>query len=130
MPTTESSGHTIYSPAKSSTAEIFTGQTFDIEYGSGSVSGNVYYDVLGIGPQTTISGYPMEAALSVGSAYVSSNLSGIWGVCRDWYQEQTPNEEETWLAFAYYYLDSKFPRSAAHNFLFPNSSSLNISNVS
>jgi hypothetical protein len=83
------------------------GQNFSIAYGSGTASGDVYTDVLGIGP-IFVSGYPMETALQVSSEFVASyNVSGIWGVDMSTYQSQGPATEPTWLAFAEYYIGSK-----------------------
>ena len=107
MPASESSGHIIYSPAQSSTSQLMAGQNFSDNYGDGLVSGDVYTDVLGVGP-ISISGYPIETALEVSSSLaVAYNLSGIWGMDMSYYEGQSPLAIPTWLTFADYGLGSK-----------------------
>jgi hypothetical protein len=85
MPTSESSGHAVYSAGNSSTSQLMTGQTFNLGYGSGSASGNVHTDVLELG--VAISGYPMETALDVSSSFSAQDaISGLWGMSLAVYQ--------------------------------------------
>lgn len=108
MPASESSGHVIYNPAASSTSQLAAGQNFSLDYGSGSASGDVYTDFLGVGP-ISISGYPMETALQVSSDFFldAYNISGIWGTDMSYYQSQTPLAQPTWLTFAEYEIGSE-----------------------
>jgi hypothetical protein len=50
LSSSEQSGHSVYTPSKSSTAKKLSGYTWDISYGDGSgASGDVYTDVVNIG---------------------------------------------------------------------------------
>lgn len=117
LPANETSNHYVYTPSSSSTSRLFTGQTWDLTYGAGEASGNVYWDVLTVGT-FTIPGYPLEAATYVtANFYDASGIDGIFGFDRNFQLSQT-QAEPSWLTFynlyptfmyyGNYFYDSKF----------------------
>lgn len=108
LPSSETSNHIPYSASASSTSYLFSGQTFDIVYGAGEVSGNVYVDVLTLGT-FSISDYPLETATEVAESFIdASGIDGIFGCDMSVLQIQGPTAESTWMAFVNYYVGSKF----------------------
>lgn len=74
MPTSITNGRRFYNATKSSTATRFPGQSFNINYASGSVYGTVWQDVLWVdGNEGSIgvTGNPIECAQNVGGAFAS-----------------------------------------------------------
>ena len=80
-PSSESSGHTVYDPSKSSTAQELTGATWNITYGDGSSSsGNVYTDTVSVGG-TTVTGQAVELAEQVSTQFQQdTNNDGLLGL--------------------------------------------------
>lgn len=108
LPASETSNHIVYSASKSSTSQLMAGQSFDIVYGAGEVSGNVHNDILTL-DSFSISGYPLETATEVAeSFYDASGIDGIFGCDMSAYQIQGPTIEPTWMAFVNAYVGSKF----------------------
>jgi aspergillopepsin I len=119
MPTSESEGHTVYGPDASSSATLFSGQTFDISYGSGSASGAVYSETLTIGSTDgsfTIGGYPLEAATDASDSFTSAYaMSGLFGLDMSTTQLQGPTSEITYMYFLDAYVGSKYYPPCFHH---------------
>lgn len=77
----ESSGHGVYNPSKSSTAKALQGATWQITYGDGSgASGNVYKDTVDVGG-TTVTGQAVELASQISSQFQQDQDSdGLLGL--------------------------------------------------
>jgi aspergillopepsin I len=77
----ESSGHSVYNPSKSSTAKELQGDTWSISYGDGSsASGNVYTDTVDVGG-TTVTGQAVELAEKISSEFEEDTDSdGLLGL--------------------------------------------------
>lgn len=80
-PSSESSGHTVYDPSQSSTAQELPGATWDITYGDGSSSsGNVYTDTVTVGG-TTVTNQAVELAEQVSTQFQQDTDSdGLLGL--------------------------------------------------
>jgi aspergillopepsin I len=69
LPSSQSSGHSIYNPSKSSTAKKLSGATWNISYGDGSgASGDVYTDTVDVGG-TTVTGQAVELAKTISAQF-------------------------------------------------------------
>ena len=81
MSDSTASGHTLYDPATSGTAEPSEGSTWEITYADGSsANGNVYTDIVSI-DNVTVTSQAIEAAQTVSSQYSSDeDLDGILGL--------------------------------------------------
>lgn len=98
LPASESSGHTLYNSAKSSTAKQLTGDTWSIQYGDGSgAAGNVFSDKVVIGGVTATS-QAVEAATSVSSTFTSDTQNdGLVGLAFDSINTVTPTKQKTFF---------------------------------
>lgn len=100
LPTSEDSGHTLYNPASSSTAQILSGQTWNITYGDGSgASGNVYTDVVSVGT-TTVTGQAVELAEQVSASFEQDNGDGLLGLAFNQINTVSPNQQKTFFSNA------------------------------
>ena len=91
------SGHHIYTPSKSSSATVASGQSWSITYGDGSSSsGNVYFDKVVIGG-LTVAKQAVEAAKKVSSQFVSSANDGLVGLAFSSINTVTPTKQKTWF---------------------------------
>ncbi|KAJ4422043.1 hypothetical protein N0V82_003339 [Gnomoniopsis sp. IMI 355080] len=74
-------GQDVYTPSDSSTAELQTGETWDISYGDGSSSsGIVYTDVVSVGG-VSVSDQAVEVAEEVSSSFTEeSAIDGLLGL--------------------------------------------------
>lgn len=90
LPSSESSGHALYNPSVSGTAD--SGETWDISYGDGSgASGNVYLDTVKVGPVTATS-QAVEAAESVSSEFTQDTANdGLLGLAFPTLNTCSPN---------------------------------------
>ena len=81
LPSSQSSGHSIYNPSKSSTAKKLSGATWDISYGDGSgASGDVYTDTVDVGG-TTVTGQAVELAKTISAQFQQDqNNDGLLGL--------------------------------------------------
>jgi hypothetical protein len=81
LPSSESSGHIIYDPSQSSTAQQLPGATWNITYGDGSSSsGDVYTDTVTVGG-TTVTGQAVEVAQQVSAQFQQdTNNDGLLGL--------------------------------------------------
>ena len=81
LSSSETSGHSIYNPSKSSTAKQLSGETWNISYGDGSgASGNVYTDDVTVGG-VTVTGQAVELAEQISSQFQQDTDSdGLLGL--------------------------------------------------
>ena len=79
-PSSQRTGHNIYDPSKSSTAQEMSGYTWSITYRDGSsASGNVYTDTVNVGG-TIVSGQAVELAEQVSAELVHGEADGVLGL--------------------------------------------------
>lgn len=96
-PSSQRSGHHIYSPAKSSTSKKLSGATWSISYGDGSSSrGDVYTDSVKVGP-LTVQSQAVESATKVSSSFVSGKNDGILGLAFSKLNTVRPQQQKTWF---------------------------------
>lgn len=103
MPTSLTAGHTIYTATDSSTSERFSGQSFNLQYLSGTAYGTVWTDSLYVdGTEGTIgvTGNPIECADNIGGAFASlPAVDGVMGL-NTWINDsEFPNPQQTWLGY-------------------------------
>lgn len=98
MPASESSGHALYTPSKSTTSKQLSGYTWDISYGDGSgARGNVFDDKVVIGSVTATT-QAVEAATSVSSEFVQDTSDGLVGLAFSSINTVSPNKQNTFFA--------------------------------
>lgn len=69
LSSSQSRGHSIYDPTKSSTSKELSGATWNISYGDGSgASGNVYTDTVDVGG-TTVTSQAVELAETISAQF-------------------------------------------------------------
>lgn len=93
-----------YNTSISTTAQLFTGQSFSAAYGSGYVSGVVWLDDVLIsgddGTVLVVTGNPIECAQIVGgSVSTLSAVDGILGLNRWVNDDESPYPQQTWLNY-------------------------------
>ena len=97
LPASESAGHAIYTPSKSPTSKLLSGETWSISYGDGSsASGNVYSDNVSVG-KATVTAQAVEAAKTVSAEFVSDTSDGLLGLAFDNINTVTPNQQKTFF---------------------------------
>lgn len=98
LSSSEQSGHEIYNPSQSSTAQQVSGATWNISYGDGSgASGNVYTDDVTIGG-VTVTGQDVELAQQVSSQFVQDTQNdGLVGLAFSSINTVTPNQATTFF---------------------------------
>ena len=81
LPRTQQSGHSLYDPSKSDTAQELQGATWNITYGDGSgASGNVYTDTVDVGG-TTVTGQAVELGSQISDQFQQDeNNDGLLGL--------------------------------------------------
>lgn len=81
LPRAQQSGHSLYDPTKSETAQEVQGATWNITYGDGSgASGNVYTDTVDVGG-TTVTGQAVELASQISDQFQQDeNNDGLLGL--------------------------------------------------
>ena len=84
LPASESNGHSVYNPSKSTTSKLLSGYTWKISYGDGSgASGNVYTDTVKVGT-TTVTTQAVEAAQSISAQFQQDiDNDGLLGLAFD-----------------------------------------------
>ncbi|KAH8671661.1 aspartic peptidase domain-containing protein [Xylariales sp. PMI_506] len=97
-PASESRGHTVYTPAKSSTSKVKTGYSWSIAYGDGSTSrGTVYTDKVTIGG-LTVADQAVETATQVSTEFTQeTNLDGLLGLAFSKLNSVRPTAQKTWF---------------------------------
>ncbi|MCJ1472237.1 Type I transmembrane sorting receptor [Lambiella insularis] len=101
QPSSQTSGHNLYNPAKSSTSSVDSGATWSISYGDGSSSsGDVYFDTVSVGA-STVTSMAVEAAKTVSSSFVSdTDIDGLLGLALDSINTVSPNQVRTFFFHA------------------------------
>jgi len=101
LPASEKTGHSIYTPSKSSTSKLESGETWSISYGDGSgASGNIYADTVKVGA-VTVTSQAVECATSVSSAFQQdTNNDGLLGLAFDSINTASPNKVQTFVGNA------------------------------
>ena len=80
LPSTETKGHTLFNPSKSTHWKALSGYEWGISYNDGSgASGTVGTDVVSVGG-TSVSGQAVEIATKVSSTFVSDKSDGLLGL--------------------------------------------------
>lgn len=96
-PRSESRGHHIYTPTKSSSSKKLSGATWSISYGDGSSSsGDVYTDSVTVGPLTVFK-QAVESAKKVSSEFASGSNDGLLGLAFSSINTIQPRQQKTWF---------------------------------
>ncbi|KAL8824685.1 MAG: hypothetical protein Q9170_008077 [Blastenia crenularia] len=97
-PSNEATGHSIYDPSKSDTAQQIDGATWSITYGDGSSSsGIVYTDTVTVG-QTTFAGQAVELAQNVSAQFQQDvDNDGLLGLAFDTLNTVKPEPQKTFF---------------------------------
>lgn len=84
LPASQSNGHSVYNPSRSSTAKLKSGYTWKIQYGDGSgASGNVYTDTVKVGT-TTVTNQAVELAQQISAQFQQDiDNDGLLGLAFD-----------------------------------------------
>ena len=98
LPSSESSGQTLYDPSQSSTAQELQGETWNITYGDGSSSsGNVYTDTVTIGG-LSVPGQAVELAEQVSAQFVQDTANdGLLGLAFSSINTVMPDQQTTFF---------------------------------
>jgi len=98
LSSSESSGHTLFDPAKSSTFQDYQGGTFSIEYGDGSsASGTVGFDKVNIGGATATR-QAVEIATQVSGSFIQDTKSdGLVGLAFSSINTVQPQQQNTFF---------------------------------
>lgn len=101
LPASDQTGHSIYTPSKSTTSKIESGETWSISYGDGSgAAGNIYADVVKVGA-VTVTSQAVECATSISSEFVSDTDSdGLLGLAFDSINTASPKQVQTFFGNA------------------------------
>lgn len=115
-PSSQSSGHHIYSPSKSSTSKKVSGATWSITYGDqSSSSGDVYTDTVTVGP-LTVKSQAVESAKKVSAQFASGSNDGLLGLAFSTLNTVKPTKQKTWFDNIKSTLDSDlFVADLRHN---------------
>uniref|UniRef100_A0A0D6R3Y9 Peptidase A1 domain-containing protein n=1 Tax=Araucaria cunninghamii TaxID=56994 RepID=A0A0D6R3Y9_ARACU len=98
LPASQSSGHSIYNPARSSTSKKLSGYTWNITYGDGSgASGDVYTDTVNVGG-TTVTGQAVEAAQQISAQFQQdTDNDGLLGLAFSTINTVKPRQQKTFF---------------------------------
>lgn len=101
LPSSESSGHNLYNPSDSSSAQQLNGETWQISYGDGSgANGNVYADTVTIGG-VTVTSQAVEAAQSVSAQFQQDTQNdGLVGLAFSSINTCQPTQQTTFFQTA------------------------------
>jgi hypothetical protein len=98
-PASQSAGHSIYNISASTSASVFSGQTFNVNYVAGSTYGNMYTDVFYVGT-LGIAGEPVGAAVGVDISVSSiTSMDGIFALNLSPTDAESPTPQQSWLGF-------------------------------
>ncbi|KAI1497917.1 secreted aspartic proteinase precursor [Biscogniauxia marginata] len=92
------SGHSVYSPSKSSTSKKLSGYTWDISYGDGSgASGDVYTDIVNIGG-VSFASQAVEAASTISTQFTEdTDNDGLVGLAFSTINTVSPSSQKTFF---------------------------------
>ncbi|KXL46468.1 hypothetical protein M433DRAFT_49808, partial [Acidomyces richmondensis BFW] len=98
LASSESAGHTLFDPSKSSTFQDYQGGTFSIEYGDGSsASGTVGFDKVNIGGATATR-QAVEIATQVSGSFIQDTKSdGLVGLAFSSINTVQPQQQNTFF---------------------------------
>lgn len=97
LPSSDDSGHNIYSSSKSKSFKSLKGYTWSIQYADGSgASGVVGLDTVTIGG-TTVTGQAVELANQVSSTFVSDGSDGLVGLAFSSINTVSPQPQSTFF---------------------------------
>ncbi|RMZ82955.1 hypothetical protein DV737_g1754, partial [Chaetothyriales sp. CBS 132003] len=101
LSSSERSGHSYYTPSKSSTSSEESGETWSISYGDGSgASGNVYADTVIVGG-VTVTSQAVEAATSISTQFQEDeDNDGLLGLAFSSINTVSPNPATTFFQTA------------------------------
>lgn len=96
-PKTQSQGHDIYDPSKSSSSKKLSGATWSITYGDQSnSSGDVYTDSVTVGG-LTVDTQAVESAQKVSDQFASGANDGLLGLAFSKINTVKPEQQKTWF---------------------------------
>ncbi|MCJ1477724.1 hypothetical protein MMC13_006397 [Lambiella insularis] len=98
LPSSESSGHTVYDPTKSSTFQLLKGQTYSISYGDGSkTAGVVGTDTVNIGG-ASVTSQAVELPTTVSGSFVTdASSNGLVGLAMSNLNTVQPTQQKTFF---------------------------------
>ena len=98
LPKAEVKGQSIYNPSKSSTAQKYSGETWDISYlDHTGASGDVYWDKVAVGP-VSFAKQGVETAQKVTAGFTNdTNNDGLLGLAFDDGNTASPRQVKTWF---------------------------------
>jgi hypothetical protein len=98
LPSSQSTGHSIYNPAKSKSSKKLSGATWKISYGDGSgASGDVYTDTVNVGG-TQVTGQAVEVAKTISAQFQQDeNNDGLLGLAFSSINTVKPTQQTTFF---------------------------------
>ncbi|KAJ9619415.1 hypothetical protein, variant [Exophiala oligosperma] len=98
LSSSQSRGHSIYDPTKSSTSKELSGATWNISYGDGSgASGNVYTDTVDVGG-TTVTSQAVELAETISAQFQQDqDNDGLLGLAFSSINTVKPQQQTTFF---------------------------------
>ncbi|KAH8882891.1 aspergillopepsin-F [Thozetella sp. PMI_491] len=98
LPATQSTGHQLYDPTKSTSFKMLQGASFSISYGDGSgAAGNVGTDTVNIGG-ATVTGQAVEMATAVSASFTQDTANnGLVGLAFSKLNTVKPQQQKTFF---------------------------------